>query len=74
MSNRKFLSEVSSIVSQFVERHTIGQTGSKHLKVQIYSGQSCKTVFFSGTPGDHRAILNFKTKVKKAAGELRAAA
>lgn len=65
MSLNKHLEQVEKVVCEFAKSYQIGRTRSNHLAIEMVVNGQRRTVFFSGTPSDHRAIKNFRTKVRK---------
>lgn len=60
-------SEVKALCSYALSQGwAVEQTRNLHLK---FTKAGRRTVFFSGTPGDHRAWLNGKAKLRRADAE-----
>jgi hypothetical protein len=74
VSHNRHLEGLQRVVEEFAKEYEIGRTCSGHLAVALKISGLSRTVFFSGTPSDHRAIKNFRTNVRKLATAMAYAA
>lgn len=65
--------QVERIVDALWSDYAIDQTAKGHFRVTFRHKGKSRTVFHSGTPGDCRAILNFKTKARRTLRALKEA-
>lgn len=65
MSIRKHVREIERMVSQQTDAFEIERTRGGHIAIVIGSGPRRERVVVSGTPSDHRSILNAKSQVRQ---------
>lgn len=73
-SYHKKIREISKMVGTFADDHDIDVTNGNHLRVVIRNGVMTRTLIAAKTPSDHRAILNFRSQVKRAVLDIKAEA
>lgn len=72
-SIRKHHKELVRMVEQFTNDHEIKPTKGDHISITIRRNGAFRTVYSPQTPGDHRSMLNVKTKIRRAFNEMAAA-
>ena len=70
-SCQKRMRELSKVIATVTLDHEITVTKANHIQVVIRCGDEQRKLSTAKTPSDHRALLNFKSTVKRAYQEMR---